>query len=85
MFVVGMTANPEIQSTLKALQSRGITVLVHTTDSLDVYKRQSHSLFAVFIIPAMPVYAPPVISTKPSRLLPGKHTAKNSPEKSSGT
>lgn len=34
MFVVGMTANPEIQSTLKALQSRGITVLVHTTDSL---------------------------------------------------
>ena len=34
MFVVGMTANPEIQSTLKALQSKGITVLVHTTDSL---------------------------------------------------
>lgn len=34
MFVVGMTANPEIQTTLKELQSRGITVLVHTTDSL---------------------------------------------------
>lgn len=34
MFVVGMTANPEIQATLKELQSRGITVLVHTTDSL---------------------------------------------------
>lgn len=34
MFVVGMTANPEIQSTLKELQSKGITILVHTTDSL---------------------------------------------------
>lgn len=34
MFVVGMTANPEIRATLSELQSRGITVLVHTTDSL---------------------------------------------------
>ncbi len=34
MFVVGMTANPEIQTTLKELQSKGITILVHTTDSL---------------------------------------------------
>lgn len=34
MFVVGMTANPEIQATLSELQSKGITVLVHTTDSL---------------------------------------------------
>lgn len=34
MFVVGMTANPEIQTTLKELQSKGYTVLVHTTDSL---------------------------------------------------
>ena len=34
MFVVGMTANPEIQAALSELQSKGITVLVHTTDSL---------------------------------------------------
>lgn len=34
MFVVGMTANPEIRATLSELQSRGITALVHTTDSL---------------------------------------------------
>lgn len=34
MFVVGMTANPEIRATLSELQSKGITVLVHTTDSL---------------------------------------------------
>lgn len=34
MFVVGMTANPEIRATLSELHSRGITVLVHTTDSL---------------------------------------------------
>ena len=34
MFVIGMTPNSEIKSTLKALQAKGITVLVHTTDSL---------------------------------------------------
>ena len=34
MFVIGMTPNSEIRSTLKALQAKGITVLVHTTDSL---------------------------------------------------
>ena len=34
MFVIRMTANTEVKSTLKALQSKGITVLVHTTDSL---------------------------------------------------
>ena len=34
MFVISMTPNPEIKSTLKALQAKGITVLVHTTDSL---------------------------------------------------
>jgi len=34
MFVISMTPNSEIKSTLKALQAKGITVLVHTTDSL---------------------------------------------------